>query len=148
MSYIGSGCGTCADAVITWQLHPWCQQKEAVRFCEQNGIVLQAYCPIVRNQKAENPTLVSVAGKHGVSPNQVLIRWSLQRGWVCLPKSDDPDRIRANASVYHFNLDAQDMAELNELDEGRKGAIVMPVSSTQLVRGRWDYYDNGVPRLI
>lgn len=102
-----------------------------VQFCERNGTVLQAYCPIVRNQKADHPLLVNLAAKHKVEPNQVLIRWSLQRGWITLPKSDDPVRIRTNATVYHFELDEEDMAALNELDEGRKGAIVMAVSSTQ-----------------
>ncbi|CAN8104299.1 unnamed protein product [Discula destructiva] len=113
------------------ELHPWCQQKEAVEFCEKNSIVLQAYCPIVRNQKADFPPLGKIATKHDVSPNQVLIRWCLQRGWVCLPKSDDPERICTNASVYHFELDNEDMAVLNGLDEGQKGAIVMAVSSTR-----------------
>lgn len=72
-----------------------------------------------------------MATKHKVSPNQVLIRWSLQRGWVVLPKSDAPERIRMNSSVYDFELDDEDMAVLDGLDEGRNGAIVMAVSSTQ-----------------
>lgn len=74
---------------------------------------------------------MKIAAKHGVSPNQVLIRWSLQRGFVTLPKSDNPERIQTNASVYHFDLDWDDTVALNELDEGREGAIVMAVSSTK-----------------
>lgn len=84
----------------------------------------------MRNQKAEYEPLVNLARKHGTSPNQVLIRWSLQRGWVCLPKSDDAERIKLNAAVYDFELDAEDMALLNGMDEGREGAIVFAVSST------------------
>lgn len=84
----------------------------------------------MRNQKADYEPLVKLAAKHQTSPNQVLIRWSLQKGWVCLPKSDAKDRIEMNASVYHFELDAEDMDVLNSMDEGRKGAIVFAVSST------------------
>lgn len=91
---------------------------------------MQAYCPIVRNQKADNEQLVSVANKHDVTPNQVLIRWSVQRGWVSLPKSDSPERIRLNAEIYDFELDDEDMVQLNSLDEGAAGAIVQAVDNS------------------
>lgn len=68
-----------------------------------------------------------MAKKHGATPNQVLIRWSIQKGFVSLPKSDDPERIRSNADVYGFELDGEDMALLDGKDEGRDGAIVMAV---------------------
>ena len=61
--------------------------------------------------------------------NQVLVRWSLQKGWVPLPKSDNPSRIVNNAEVYGFELDANDMAKLDGLDNGSKGAIVEAVSN-------------------
>lgn len=109
------------------QLHPWNQQKEIVKYCQDNGIVIQAYCPIVRNQKADDEQLVSISNKHGVAPNQVLIRWSIQRGFVSLPKSDNPERIRLNGDVYGFHLDDDDMGVLNALDQGKNGAIVMAV---------------------
>ena len=106
------------------QLHPWAQQKEIVAYCKENGIVVQAYCPIVRNTKADDQTVASIAQKLGVTPNQVLIRYSLQKGWVPLPKSDNPERIKANADLYSFNLDDKDMAALDALDQGAAGAIV------------------------
>ncbi|PSR99251.1 NADP-dependent oxidoreductase domain-containing protein [Coniella lustricola] len=112
------------------ELHPWLQQKEIVRYCHDKGIVIEAYCPIARNQKADNKQLLSIADKYGVTPNQVLIRWSLQKGWVCLPKSDSPDRIKLNADVYGFSLDDKDMDLLNSLDEGPKGALVMAVNNS------------------
>ena len=106
------------------------QQKEVVKYCEEKGIVVQAYCPIVRNQKANDADLVSIAKKHGVTPNQVLIRWSIQKGWVSLPKSDSPERISSNADIYGFHLDDQEMASLNAKDEGPAGALVMAVDNS------------------
>lgn len=84
----------------------------------------------MRNQKADFEPLVKLAAKYQTSPNQVLIRWSLQKGWVCLPKSDALERIKSNASVYDFELEAEDMDVLNHLDEGKQGSIVFAVSST------------------
>ncbi|KAG9095046.1 hypothetical protein FRC06_010183 [Ceratobasidium sp. 370] len=105
------------------ELHPWCQQKDIVAYCEEHGIVVQAYCPLVRGAKWEDPILKGLSEKHATSPAQVLIRWSLQKGYVPLPKSTHEERIASNADVYGFELSAQDMASLDALDQGSKGAI-------------------------
>lgn len=90
---------------------------------------MQAYCPIARNKRADDKTVADIAEKHSVSPNQVLIRWSVQKGWVPLPKSDDPERIRTNADIYGFQLSGEDMAAIDALDEGAKGALVKTVEN-------------------
>jgi diketogulonate reductase-like aldo/keto reductase len=113
----------------TAQLHPWCQQRECVDYCKKNNIVVEAYCPLVRNEKADDETLTSIFKKHNVGPNQVLVRWSLQKGFVPLPKSDTPSRIVSNADVYNFELDSDDMAKLDGLDQGKAGAIVQAVQN-------------------
>lgn len=90
---------------------------------------MQAYCPIVRNQKADDPMLVMIAKSYGVTPNQVLIRWSLEKGWVSLPKSDNPDRIRLNCEVYGFDLDEEDVRLLDGWDQGAAGSLVQTVNN-------------------
>lgn len=116
-------------AINQIELHPWCQQKDAVKYCQDNNIIVEAYCPLVRNQKASDPTLQSIAKKHGVTDAQVLVRWSLQRGFVPLPKSDTPSRIEKNADLYGFELDGDDMAQLDGLDQAAKGALVQAVTN-------------------
>ncbi|KAF2239212.1 putative aldo-keto reductase [Viridothelium virens] len=111
------------------ELHPWCQQRQAVEYCQKHGIVIEAYCPLVRNEKAKDETLLRLSKKHNKTAGQVLIRWSLQKGWVPLPKSDTPSRIEGNADVFDFNLDNDDMAALDSLDMGDKGAIVEVVKN-------------------
>ena len=88
---------------------------------------MEAYSPIVRNYKANDPTLVEVSKKYNRSTQQVLIRYALQKGWVPLPKTDNPERIAANADVFDFNISAEDMDVLNSLDQGPAGAIVEAV---------------------
>ena len=80
--------------------------------------------------KAHDETLKGMANKHNRTTAQVLIRYSLQKGWVSLPKSDTPSRIEANAYVYGFKLSADDMATLDGLDQGADGAIVQAVSNS------------------
>jgi diketogulonate reductase-like aldo/keto reductase len=81
----------------------------------------------VRNQKAEDPTLVDLAKKYNKSTGQILTRYCLQKGWVTLPKSDDPEQIAQTADVYDFDISQEDMAALDGLDQGASGAIVEAV---------------------
>lgn len=83
----------------------------------------------MRNQKANDKTLTSIASKHSVTPSKVLIRYCLQKNWIPLPKSDTPERIRDNADVFGFDLDEKDMKALDDLDQGDAGAIVQAVDN-------------------
>ena len=111
------------------KLHPWSQQRTIVDYCNQHKIIIEAYCPLVRNLKAHDQTLVDMSKKYEKTTAQVLIRYSLQKGWVSLPKSDTPSRISANADVYEFNLTDEDMNVLDSLDQGPHGAIVQAVKN-------------------
>ncbi|KAJ5836614.1 Aldo/keto reductase subgroup [Penicillium robsamsonii] len=111
------------------ELHPWCQQRVIDEYCKKNGIIVEAYSPIVRNYKANDPALVEVAKKYGKSTQQILIRYALQKGWVPLPKTDNPERIVANADVFSFDISVDDMAVLDSFDQGSAGAIVEAVNN-------------------
>ena len=84
----------------------------------------------MRNQKANHETLVSVAKSYGKSTQQVLIRYGLQKDWVTLPKSDNPDRIKGNADIYDFDISSGDMKALDDLDQAEDGSIVQAVTNT------------------
>ena len=100
------------------ELHPFLQQRELVEFCRKSGIVVEAYAPLVKAQRMDHPVLRRLARKHQATPAQVLVRWALQLGYVVLPKSVQPERIRENAEVYRFELDADDLAAMERRDEG------------------------------
>ena len=76
------------------------------------------------NQKEDDPTLVRLEKKYNKSTGQILIRYCLQKGWVPLPKGDDPEQIAQNVDVYGFNISQEDMVTLDGLDQGASGAIV------------------------
>ncbi|KAL9011520.1 MAG: hypothetical protein Q9173_003647 [Seirophora scorigena] len=103
-------------SVGQWELHPWLARPDIVAWCQGRGVVMQAYCPIVRNQRAEDPALQPLVKKYGKTPCQVLLRWSLQKGFVPLPKSATPSRIEENADLYGFELTDGEMKSL-ETDE-------------------------------
>lgn len=65
----------------------------------------------------EHPTITTLAHKYSCTPAQLLIRWSLQHGFVPLPKSATKARIIANGNISGFDIDAVDMKVLDDLDE-------------------------------
>jgi len=105
-------------AVNQIELHPFGQQRAAVRWCEEHQIVLEAYSPLTRAERLHDPTVDSVASAVDRTPAQVLLRWALQKGWVILPKSVNPQRIDENASLFDFALTDAQMATLDGLEEG------------------------------
>ena len=72
--------------------------------------------------------MVETSKEHSKITGQVLIRDCLQKGWVPLPKSDNPDRIAKNADVYGFDISEEDVVTLDSLDQGSAGAIVQAVT--------------------
>ncbi|KAJ6119898.1 oxidoreductase [Penicillium sp. IBT 18751x] len=98
------------------ELHPWLARKDIVDWCTQRGIAVQAYCPIVRGNRWDEPALQRLVKKYGKTEAQVLIRWSLDKGLIPLPKSVTPSRIAANAEVFDFALTPEEVKGL-ETDE-------------------------------
>lgn len=95
-----------------WEVHPWCMRREIVEWCRERGVVVQAYSPLVRGQRMEDKTLGRLAARYRKSPAQVLLRFSLQRRFVPLPKSVTPSRIEENADLFDFSLTELECDEL------------------------------------
>lgn len=68
-------------------------------------------------EQADAPFKV-MAKKYGVSEAQVLLRWAVQKGYPVLPKSTNPERIRANADIFGFSIDDEDMGAIEKMDRG------------------------------
>jgi diketogulonate reductase-like aldo/keto reductase len=84
--------------------------------CERHGVALEAYSPLGTGRHLRDPRVARIAEHLGRTPAQVLIRWSLQRGLVVLPKSTHRERIQENAHVFDFELGDGELSELDGLD--------------------------------
>jgi diketogulonate reductase-like aldo/keto reductase len=105
-------------AVDQIEVSPFLQQRETRALCARHGIVVEAYSPLTHGQRLDAPEIAEIAAAVGRSPAQVLLRWGIQHGLVVLPKSSKAARIRENAALFDFVLDARAMAALDRLDEG------------------------------
>lgn len=110
-------------AVNQVELHPRFQQRALRETHARHGIATESWSPLGQGQLLNDPTVAAIAGKHGKTAAQVVIRWHLDSGLIVIPKSVTPARIRENIAVFDFKLDQEDLDRLAGLDtvDGRIG---------------------------
>ncbi len=97
------------------EINPGFLQKETVDFCQENGILVEAWSPLGRGKSLNHPVLEQLAAKYGRTVAQIILRWEIQHGIVPLPKSVNPERILQNAQVFDFEISADDMATIDAI---------------------------------
>ncbi len=117
-----------APSVDQVEMHPWVYDPALAAYAAEHRLVLEAYSPLTRAHRLDDPTVAGIARAHGKSPAQVLLRWGLQRDLVELPKSTREERIRENADLYGFALAAPEMAALDALRNGGRVGKMDPES--------------------
>ena len=96
-------------------MHPlkYKANKDVVEYCQKENIKIEAYSPLIHGYKLDKDIFQEIANEYNKSVPQVLLRWSLQRGFICIPRSSNKDHIKENADVFDFKLSEADMIKLN-----------------------------------
>lgn len=109
------------------EIHPFYVEDRLIELCRHHKIVIQAYSPLAKGKEAfKDKILQKVATKHDKSVAQVMLRWSLQKGFIPLPRSTNADRIKENINIFDFALDSRDMSAINRLKSAKRKII--PIS--------------------
>ena len=100
------------------ETHPFNQQVFAQEHMVKNGVQIESWASFAEGLRDifKHRVLVSIAKKHGKTTAQVMVRWQVERGIVCLTKSSRLERMKENIDVFDFSLDADDMAQIASLD--------------------------------
>jgi diketogulonate reductase-like aldo/keto reductase len=106
---------TVAPMVNQIRLCPGDTQDAVVDYCRKQGMLLEAYSPLGVGRVFDVPEMKEMAEKYNRSIAQVCIRWSLQRGYLPLPKSVTPSRIADNLKVFDFELSEDDVEKIASL---------------------------------
>ncbi|MFI2856113.1 aldo/keto reductase [Paenibacillus sp. JSM ZJ436] len=101
------------------ELHPLNSQKELLQYCQEQGIVLEAWSPLMQG-RLDHPVITELAAKYSKTPAQIILRWDLQHGIIVIPKSVKEHRIRENGDIFDFELSAEDLAQLDSLNENKR----------------------------
>eukprot|EP00392_Amoebophrya_sp_AT5.2_P004515 g4523.t1 len=118
--------------VLQVECHPFLQQDSLFKYCCANDIAMTAYSPLGgstndRPEDAPSPlkddTMLRIAEKHGKNVGQLCIKYCLQRGIICIPKSVSPERIKSNSEVFSWELSPGDMDEIAKLERNWRGCV-------------------------
>jgi 2,5-diketo-D-gluconate reductase A len=99
------------------QFSPFEYRRKLLEGAGERGIAVEAYSPLGTGRHLGNRAVKRLAARVGRTPAQVLLRWCVQRNTIVIPKSTHRDRIEENSRIFDFTLSAEDMAELDALDE-------------------------------
>ena len=111
-------------ALVQNEIHPYYQENDVIPYIQNLGIVVQGWYPFGgrghTNELLNDEVIVEIANNHNVSSAQVILRWNLQKGVVVIPGSSNPDHIKENTEIYHFELSDLEMEKINALDRNEK----------------------------
>ena len=116
---------TIRPAVLQVELHPYLQQWELKKVCDEYNIYLTAWYPLggqpeneedKKNKPLCDKVIEEIAKAHNKTPAQIVIRWAIQRNTICIPKSVHEERIKENFEVFDFELTEEEMNKIRALD--------------------------------
>ncbi|KAI4459518.1 aldo/keto reductase [Holotrichia oblita] len=101
------------------ELSPFLNQKKLAEFCKSKNITITAYSPLGSGEPKllNDPKLKEIAAKHNKTTAQLLIKYPIQNGCICIPKSVTKSRIAENINIFDFEFSAEEMNFLNNLDK-------------------------------
>ena len=124
--------------------HPHYQRAEDLQLMEELGVQPEAWAPFAEGLKGmfEEPVLMEIAAKHQKTPAQILLRWNVQQGVIVIPKSVHKERMEENRKIWDFELDAEDMQRIAELDKNCPS--MLDTRKISEIRRVYDYLNSPV----
>lgn len=116
-----------ADApIVADQIHynVYADQADVHEVCVGRDVALTAYSPLAKGRVVDDEVLREIGQSHDVTAAQVALRWLLQQeNVVVIPRSANPDHLRANLEVFEFELTSREMARIHELSGGWRATL-------------------------
>lgn len=111
---------TYVPTVNQMEFHPYLVQQDLIDFCNKNTIQYESWSPLMQGRIFELDVMKGLAVKYNRTIAQIVLRWNLQKGVITIPKSSKKERIKANAEIFNFALEPQDIKKLDHLDCGKR----------------------------
>merc|ERR1712146_294200 len=110
------------------EVSPYITNSETVAFCEEKGIVVEAWAPFGSGATGvlKDPLLAELGAKYGKGAGQVILKWLVQQGIVVLPKSSSLERMKENLDIFNFEISDEDMAKIAGLNRNASSVPFSP----------------------
>lgn len=115
-------------AVIQVEAHPYYPQTKLKERLKDENVYVQAWYPLGHGDKSliDEPIFTELANKYGKSNAQIILRWHIQSGNIIIPGSKNPEHIKDNANIFDFELTAEEMNRIAEINKNTRYYIPDP----------------------
>ncbi len=103
-----------------FERHPFLQNQKLVNYCQYNGISVTCYLPLARGRCAGDPVIEQIAARHGATPHQIALAYSLNQGLIVIPTSSKHERIKENFEARDIVLSADELAAIAGRDKAER----------------------------
>jgi len=107
-------------AVNQIEFHPRLVQQPLLDYCAANGILAEAWSPLMQGRIFNIGTLREMADRYNKTVAQLVLRWNLQKGVATIPKSTNAARIKENSEIFDFEISQADMQAIDSLDQHQR----------------------------
>ena len=107
-------------AIDQIELHPTFQPDDLINHCADLGVAVESWSPLGQAADLADPVITGIAGRLGATPAQVVIRWHLDRGFIVIPRSKNPERIASHFGALDVQLSAEDRAAIDALNASNR----------------------------
>ncbi|MGB3508341.1 MAG: aldo/keto reductase [Microcoleaceae cyanobacterium] len=101
-----------------FEISPFLQRRELVNYCHRQGIKIVAHSPLVKGKRLDTPKLITIANNCGCTPAQLLLAWSVNKGFVSIPRSSKREHLQVNLETKEIMLPTEVIQQLNDFEEG------------------------------
>lgn len=107
-------------AIDQIELHPTFQPDDLINHCADLGVAVESWSPLGQAADLADPVITGIAERLRATPAQVVIRWHLDRGFIVIPRSKNPERIASNFGALDVQLSAEDRAAIDALNASNR----------------------------
>lgn len=115
-------------SVNQFELHPTHQPEEVINYCNESGIAIESYAPLGNATDLEDPAILRIAQEVGATPAQAILSWQLRRGFIAIPKSATPSRIRENFESLSVKLTTDQLGAIDAMHTGNNKVWADPLT--------------------
>jgi 2,5-diketo-D-gluconate reductase B len=105
------------------EMHPYLQEDQLVRYCQQHNIIVVAYRPIQRAEVMKERMLQEYGEKYQKTPIQITLRWLFQKNVVSIPKATSLEHLKANLEIFDFSLSDKEMKSIANLNINQRFVV-------------------------
>lgn len=108
--------------VVQLETHPYFINHEVMDRLSPYGTVLMGWYPLGHGDSSllHEPVFAALADKYRKSEVQIILRWAVEKGFITIPGTKNPDHIRANLDIFDFRLTEEEMKEIGKLEGTKK----------------------------